>query len=336
MIVAKGGGKGAGGCIGGVLMILMMLGKFGEDIAGCSRGLDNLPSPRAIDNLPSPRRLPPSPSRDDEFEDLLSFREALLSEDVDPDEWTRVADNLLEEDAESIAFLRLDPLNDLDNEEPIPYRNERIVRRGDEPWRGEEMSVRPSIIAVVPRTEDAFNNVFNTTYTVYDQNSMERYSYAFSNLNSHTLSYSFEGSDSFFELLHQYANQGPVLIVGHTDIIQGNKYIVLPSGERVLIDDLHIAASDLNSSYIIISCFSDDLNINRRINMGEAYALANRAMRVFNEARTSGVGDAGDWEGLMVSAMRRELMNRQIKKTSVIVIGVGAVGYGAYYEFSQD
>lgn len=195
------------------------------------------------------------------------------------------------------------------------------------------------MIAILPDEEAAFANVYGRGYSYNDASLIEAHKQRFATLGEvRLLTSSRSGASDFAQALTGWSDRSPVVIIGHTEIRDDRKHIILPDGSSVSIDDIKSVAFRKNISVIIVSCYSDDLALRRRINLAEAYRITERALRRLDEALQKGDEISVDPEALMVLAMRSELVRNKSRwmSISIGVAGVSNIGAGAYVEFSRE
>jgi hypothetical protein len=136
-------------------------------------------------------------------------------------------------------------------------------------------SLRPSFLVILPRTEQAFKNIFGHERSASERLHSERIAQGFIEEHAQIL-----GDDSLTKSsLQKHVEQSirgganPAVIIAHSVDIQGKRVIFLPSNEVVPELEVHRWAANVGGTLLVLTCYGQDFKLKERIGYEDALLM---------------------------------------------------------------
>lgn len=248
----------------------------------------------------------------------------------------------------TIGFLQDYPVDNKDIWAPL-LPDETIRRSILIHSASKEPPANYKVLSIIPNSDEAFENMFKTSWTAGAKKEMEKYGPRFEALD-HSLDHSKVkvaassnyGKSELFKYIKDNSEANPIIIVGHSEEVNAGRSLILPNGEKVSIDAIHKTCLSANSRCLILSCYSDDFRLSGQISMRDAYFMTRRGVETLELIRTRPdllpthikaalANESMTKTELMIEAMRAERNIRRAGKIAIYTVLV-ASGVGVTYE----
>ncbi len=197
-------------------------------------------------------------------------------------------------------------------EEGIDTTNRARICRGlpptnDVPLRRELMIPGPRLLAIVS-DETSHGNVFGPALRDKQKDEIRRIKKKFEELDKDRVSVRSSvdfGGEGLADWLQSAGSVGPLVLVAHSESVNGVRRVRLPNGDSVSVDEIHRIVREVPSKCFILTCYGEDFGLRGKVSLDEAYAMCR-----------AGLGKYQACEGKMaaeelVAEMRRELVLRR-------------------------
>lgn len=121
---------------------------------------------------------------------------------------------------------------------------------------------RPRLLSLMPSDEQSFGYVYSSrTYSAANKRSLEAFKANLDALGQTQVERAVTRAD--LELAIQNADSRPIVVFGHTE--RSGTVLVLPSGEKVHVNDVHAYCQALQRACMVLTCEGEDFGIQGRL-----------------------------------------------------------------------
>lgn len=182
-------------------------------------------------------------------------------------------------------------------------------------------------IGVSIPSDQQYKNVFGEVGSRKQLSQVEAASKGFRKLaNSEPLS----DGVSLWRLVEAHEPDRPLVLVGHSELKDGARHLVLPTGDTVPIEDIQDMALQQGIECIVVTCHSRSLQLGRQIDFAEALAACRVLEGISVESPMT--------KGRIVRQMRKAIAVHKMKTVSLRgAVGVTLSGGGyAVHRYSSE
>lgn len=205
--------------------------------------------------------------------------------------------------------------------------------------------IKVKTLAIVPDNVDAYRNVFKASADEisFDEvaSELRESVYKFSILdNAEVLSSVNVGESEFLQSIMKHSDSNTLVIIGHNEELAAGKHLILPDGSEVSVDKIYETCEEAKVQCLVLTCYSDDFNIQRQVSLDEAYEMTQTGLDVVKQVRAQQALLPGLTNGeitetdLFVATIRYHRTAKNLAKVSITGATTAAVR-GTYLATSK-
>lgn len=226
-----------------------------------------------------------------------------------------IRDGFYDTDNLSYAWLRL-PSETL-SKQRLPAVDPRKVARSVRGLR---------ILSIVPDA-DAFKQVFERDMSASAAAEISGAADAFGRFSGgRILRTAEEGRQTLEDLILAGAEDQCCVVVGHSEEYGKHRRLILPNGDKILIEDLHEFAARHGRTVVVLTCYSDDFALSTEITFKEARLMCEAGLSLLVKRQNQSTQTED-----VVRVMRQRMVATRRQKYALTATAVASGAGGGVY-----
>lgn len=209
------------------------------------------------------------------------------------------------------------------NSEHLKYQTYKLPNYYYVKTNSYELTVdNPILLFALPTTKKQYKNIYRKNHISYG---IEKSISSLSKKVSETRrAYNFDGGKN--ELLHQIdkSDQIPIVIFAHSE--NSGKMLILPTGEKILVSDIHSYCIKTNKVCAVLTCYGDDFKLNDKITAEGGLRMWDYALK--NKGKMSA-------QRFIYYMRKKKVTDDRIAIAKPVLSASGTTGGVGYYYYSE-